>query len=115
ADRSVDLIRPGHVQVLRVGVTLTSIAEDGDLLVLDEVDVAVAIIIDAHGLVLSWLLAASIGSPTQMPVQSLTILARYANYHSWIDTMTDGSCRSTTPTAASCASFWPIPALQSEE
>ena len=36
-------------QVQRMGVALRTIAEDGDLFVLDEVDVAVAIIINAHG------------------------------------------------------------------
>ena len=32
-------------------MALAAIAENGDLLVLDEVDVAVAIVIDAHGVV----------------------------------------------------------------
>jgi 4-hydroxy-3-methylbut-2-enyl diphosphate reductase IspH len=32
-----------------MGVALRAIAKDGDLLVLDEVDVAVTVIINAHG------------------------------------------------------------------
>ncbi len=35
-------------QVQRVGVALGAVAQDGDFLVLDQVDVAIAIVIDAH-------------------------------------------------------------------
>ena len=39
----------GIAQVEGVGVALAAIADDGDLLALDQVDVGVAIVIDAHG------------------------------------------------------------------
>ena len=47
--RDAEVFRPAVTQVQRMRVALAAIADDGHVLVLDQVDVAVAIIIDAHG------------------------------------------------------------------
>lgn len=52
AERHHHVLRARIAQVQRMGMALAAIAEDGDLLVLDQVDVAVAIVIDAHGALL---------------------------------------------------------------
>ncbi len=48
AQRDRDLCNAAVAQILRVGVALAAIAEDGDLLALDEPDVGVAIVINTH-------------------------------------------------------------------
>src|SRR5690606_9083321 len=46
---------PRIAQVQRMGVALAAIAEDGDLLVLDQVHVAIAVVVNAHrGLLGCW-------------------------------------------------------------
>lgn len=50
-------LTPESAQVQRVGVATAAVADDGDLLVLDEIDVAIPVVIDAHWFplgVLSW-------------------------------------------------------------
>ena len=49
AQRDRDVLDAGVAQVQRVGMALAAVADDGDLLALDQVDVGVAIVIDAHG------------------------------------------------------------------
>ena len=43
-----NVLRPRVAQVQRVGMALAAVADDGNLLVLDEIDVAIAIVVDAH-------------------------------------------------------------------
>ena len=49
AQRDGDVLDAGIAQVQRVRVALAAIADDGDFLGLDEVDVGITIVIDAHG------------------------------------------------------------------
>ena len=42
-------VAAGVLQVQRVGMTLGSVADDGDLLVLDDVGVAVLFVVDGDG------------------------------------------------------------------
>ena len=49
AERHGDLLHAGIPEVEGVGVALAAVADDDDLLALDQVDVGVAIVIDAHG------------------------------------------------------------------
>ncbi len=57
AQRHDDVLRPRIAQVEGMGMALAAIAENGNLLVLDQVDVAVTIVIDAHGgLLPGWLM-----------------------------------------------------------
>ena len=48
AQRDGDVLDPAVAQVLGVGVALAAIAEDGDLLAGDQVDVAIGVVIDFH-------------------------------------------------------------------
>src|SRR3546814_1548772 len=48
--RDRDLAHAAVAQILRMGVTLAAIADDGDLLALDEVLVGVAIVVNLHSL-----------------------------------------------------------------
>src|SRR6185437_2159727 len=48
AQRDRDLRHAGIAQVERVGVTLAAVADNGDLLALDQVQVGVAIVINTH-------------------------------------------------------------------
>ena len=50
AQRDRDVLDAAVAQVQRVGVALAAVADDGDLLALDQVQVGVAIVVDAHGL-----------------------------------------------------------------
>ena len=52
AQRHRHVLDAGIAQVERVGMALAAIADDGDLLALDQVQVGVAIVINAHGLIL---------------------------------------------------------------
>src|SRR3546814_15534732 len=47
-ERDRDLAHAAVAQVLRVGVALAAIADDGDLLALDEILVGVAIVVNLH-------------------------------------------------------------------
>ncbi len=47
ADR--DLLDAGVAQIERMGVALAAVADDGDLLALDQVQVGVAIVVNTHG------------------------------------------------------------------
>src|SRR3546814_383523 len=47
-ERDRDLAHAAAAQVLRVGVALAAIADDGDLLALDEILVGVAIVVNLH-------------------------------------------------------------------
>ncbi len=49
AQRDRDVLDAGILQVQRVGMALAAIADDADLLALDEVQVGVAIVINTHG------------------------------------------------------------------
>ena len=49
AQRHDDVLRARIAQVQRMRVALAAIADDGHLLVLDQIDVAVTVVIDAHG------------------------------------------------------------------
>src|SRR5262249_47809725 len=49
AQRDGHVLDAGVAQVEPVGVTLPAVADDGDLLAFDQVDVGVAIVINAHG------------------------------------------------------------------
>ena len=49
AQRDRDVLDARVAQVERVGVPLAAIADDGDLLALDQVQVGVAIVVNAHG------------------------------------------------------------------
>src|SRR6266404_4425919 len=68
----------GILQVQRVGMALAAIADDADLLALDEVQVGVAIVINTHGRS-SWLAGRSarivmfseVGPSAGMPVRRL--------------------------------------------
>ena len=59
-DSAVASIYDRHVldarvtQIQRVGVALAAVADDGDLLALDEVQVGVAIVVNTHGLLTPW-------------------------------------------------------------
>src|SRR5690606_5824679 len=48
AQRHSQLIRAGVLQVQRVGAALRAVADDGNLLALDEIEIGVAIVIDTH-------------------------------------------------------------------
>src|SRR5262249_22753831 len=48
AQRDRHVLDAGIAQVERMGVTLATVADDGDLLAFDQVDVGVAIVINAH-------------------------------------------------------------------
>ena len=48
AQRDGDVLHAGIAQVQRVGMALAAVADDGHLLALDQIDVGVAIVIDAH-------------------------------------------------------------------
>ena len=48
AQRNGDVLDPGILQVQRMGVALAAIADDGDLLALDEIDVGIPVIINTH-------------------------------------------------------------------
>jgi hypothetical protein len=48
AQRHDDVLRAAVAQVQRVGMTLGAIAQDRHLLVLDQVHIAIAIVVDAH-------------------------------------------------------------------
>ena len=50
AQRDRDVLDAGVAQVQRVRVALAAVADDGDLLALDQVQVGVAIVINTHGL-----------------------------------------------------------------
>ncbi len=43
-----DFLHAGVAQVQRMGVTLAAVADDGDLLALDQVQVGVAIVVNSH-------------------------------------------------------------------
>ena len=49
AQRHRDLLDAGIAQVERMGVALAAIADDGDFLALDQIQVGVAVVINAHG------------------------------------------------------------------
>ena len=49
AQRNGDFLDAGILQVERMGVALAAVADDGDLLALDQVQVGVAIVINTHG------------------------------------------------------------------
>src|SRR5262245_2168773 len=49
AQRHRHLLDPGIAQIERMGVTLAAIADDGDLLALDQVQVGVAVVVNTHG------------------------------------------------------------------
>ena len=49
AQRHGDLFDAGIAQVQRMGMALAAIADNGDLLALDQVQVGVAIVINTHG------------------------------------------------------------------
>ena len=49
AQRDRDVLDAGIAQVERMGMALAAIADDGDLLALDQVQVGVAIVINTHG------------------------------------------------------------------
>ena len=49
AERNGDFLDAGILQVERMGVALAAIADDDDLLALDQVQVGVAIVINTHG------------------------------------------------------------------
>jgi hypothetical protein len=49
AQRHRDLLDAGIAQVERMGMALAAVADDGDLLALDQVQVGVAVVIYAHG------------------------------------------------------------------
>jgi hypothetical protein len=49
AQRHDQVLRARIAQVQRMGVALGAVAEDGDLLVLDQVHIAVAVVVNAHG------------------------------------------------------------------
>ena len=48
AERDRDLLDAAVAQIERVGVALAAIADDGDLLALDQVQVGIAIVINTH-------------------------------------------------------------------
>ena len=48
AQRDRHFLHAGIAQIERVGVALAAIADDGDLLALDQVQVGVAIVVDTH-------------------------------------------------------------------
>ena len=50
AQRHSDLLDAGVAQIERVGMALAAIADDGDLLALDKVQVGITIVINTHGL-----------------------------------------------------------------
>ena len=49
AQRHRDVLDAGIAQIERMGMALAAIADDGDLLALDQVQVGVAVVINAHG------------------------------------------------------------------
>ena len=49
AEGDDDVLHAGVAQVEGVGMALAAVADDGDLLALDEIDVGIAIVIDTHG------------------------------------------------------------------
>ena len=49
AQRHNDLFDAGIAQVERMGVALAAIADDGDFLALDQVQVGVAVVVNTHG------------------------------------------------------------------
>ena len=53
ADR--DVLDAGILEVQRMRVALAAVADDRDLLALDEIEVGIAIVIDAHVTFPSWL------------------------------------------------------------
>src|SRR4029077_7366734 len=48
AQRHHDLLDPGVAQIERMGMALAAIADDGDLLALDQVQVGVTIVVNTH-------------------------------------------------------------------
>ncbi len=48
AQRHGDFLHAGIVQIERVGVALAAVADDGDLLALDQVQVGVAVVVNTH-------------------------------------------------------------------
>src|SRR5215510_3571892 len=48
AQRHCHVLDAGIAQIERMGVALTAIADDGDLLALDQIDVGVAVVVNAH-------------------------------------------------------------------
>jgi hypothetical protein len=59
AQRDRHLLHAGIPQVQRMGVALAAIADDGDLLALDEVQVGIPVVINAHHQPLKWRLPAA--------------------------------------------------------
>src|SRR5262249_36505104 len=49
AQRNGDVLDAGVLQVQRMGVALAAVANDADLLSLDQIEISVAIVIDTHG------------------------------------------------------------------
>src|SRR6185437_11390551 len=49
AQRDRHLLDAGVAQIERMGMALAAIADDGDLLALDQVQVGVAVVVNAHG------------------------------------------------------------------
>ena len=47
-ERDHDLLDAGIAEVLRMGMPLAAIADDGDLLRLDQIEIGIPIVIDAH-------------------------------------------------------------------
>ena len=68
AQRHGHVLDAGIAQIERMGMALAAIADDGDLLALDQVDVGVAIVINAHDCC-PLLLAASWASIAPQPDQ----------------------------------------------
>jgi hypothetical protein len=62
-----DVLGTAVAQVQRVGVALGAVAKDGDFLVLDQVHIAVAVVVNAHG-VLHLVDGGKIGISAQFPV-----------------------------------------------
>ena len=54
AQRHRHVLDAGIAQVERMGVALAAIADDGDLAALDQIDVGVAIVVNAHDLLSSF-------------------------------------------------------------
>src|SRR5262249_60587433 len=70
AQRHRDLLDAGVAQVQRMGMALAAIADDGDLLALDQVQVGVAVVIYAHNLPLLVLGAAVAAASSFIPFRA---------------------------------------------
>ncbi len=82
AQRNRDLLDAGIAQIERVGVALAAVADNGDLLALDQVQVGVAIVVNTHD---CYPYIGRVSGPLVLPALLLDFIARRdkpdAEYH----------------------------------